>query len=346
MLLSTSGTTGSPKLVRLSRGNIESNAASIAEYLGIRPDDRAITTLPPFYSFGMSVINSHLYAGATLLLTEGSVSTDEFWRFFQAEAATSFSAVPFTFDVLERIGFRSRQYPSLRYIAQAGGRMPEPRVREYAQWAKSSGKELFVMYGQTEAGPRMAYVPPKLLPDNRECIGVAIPGGAFELHDDNGQLVTQADQPGELVYRGPNVMMGYAESPADLALGAGPAVLHTGDLACRNAAGLYYIVGRKSRFSKIVGLRISLDEIERWLSTHGVGGIVSGDDSLIAVAVMRTGPVAGLKQALLERFALPASAVHVLEYDELPLLASGKFDYRAVLQRAHRDAGAPSRTNP
>ena len=343
ILLSTSGTTGSPKLVRLSRANIQSNAAAIADYLGIGANDRAITSLPLYYSYGMSVLNSHLHAGATILLTARSVADPQFWTFFEEEAATSLSGVPFTFDLLERMGFRGRHYPSLRYLAQAGGRLPAERVRLYAQWAAAARKQVFVMYGQTEASPRMAYVPPEQLLENIDAIGVAIPGGSFELIGEDGEPVLAADTPGELVYRGPNVMMGYAESAADLALGCGPDVLRTGDLACRKENGCYAIVGRKSRFSKIVGLRISLDEIERWVHARGLQGIVSGDDALVVVALTGAADPANVKQALrqelAQRFGLPLSALAVLHLDALPVLPSNKFDYRTVLRLGH-DAAA------
>jgi acyl-CoA synthetase (AMP-forming)/AMP-acid ligase II/lysophospholipase L1-like esterase/acyl carrier protein len=335
VMLSTSGTTGSPKLVRLSRKNIESNASAIAQYLAIVPSDRAITTLPPFYSFGMSVINSHLFAGATILLTEQPVSSEKFWRFFNSAGATTFSAVPFTFDILERVGFRSQTYPSLRYIAQAGGRLPRDRVAEYAAWADSARTQLFVMYGQTEAAPRMAYVPPDLLLNNPECVGVAVPGGSFRLLGEDGKPILDPDQPGELVYSGPNVMMGYAESAADLALPPSIDELHTGDLACRKPNGLYYIVGRKSRFSKILGLRISLDEIEQWLQHVGYDAIVSGDDKLIVVATTNSDIRDTVAHAVMERYGLPASALYVLEIDPIPTLSNGKIDYRALVRLAN-----------
>ena len=346
VLLSTSGTTGSPKLVRLSRANIQSNAASIAAYLQITPADRAITSLPLYYSYGMSVLNSHLHAGAALLLTERSVAEEPFWTLFESEGATTLSGVPFTFDLLERVGFRARHYPSLRYLAQAGGRMPAERVALYARWAKENAKEVFVMYGQTEASPRMAYVPPGQLADNADCIGVPIPGGSFELIDEDGTPILGFDRPGELVYRGPNVMMGYAQSAGDLAKDSGPDLLRTGDLACLRANGNYYITGRKSRFSKIVGLRVSLDEIEQWLHARGGQGVVSGDDKLVVAAVSGHADVPELKRALAQRFGLPLSAVVALPVDPIPTLSSGKFDYRQVLQLGHAIAdaglGAPS----
>jgi acyl-CoA synthetase (AMP-forming)/AMP-acid ligase II/lysophospholipase L1-like esterase/acyl carrier protein len=338
VLLSTSGTTGSPKLVRLSRTNIQANAESIVSYLDITPADRAMTSLPPYYSYGMSVLNSHLQAGAALLLTEKSVADAEFWEFFEHEGATSLAGVPFTFDVLERIGFRSRHYPALRYLTQAGGRLSAERATLYAQWAKAREKQMFVMYGQTEASPRMAYVPPDQLADNADCIGVPIPGGSFELIGEDGMPIAGFDRPGELVYRGPNVMMGYAESAEDLAKECGPNELHTGDLACLRANGNYYITGRKSRFSKILGLRISLDEIERWLHARGRQGIVSGDDKLVVAAVSGHADTDVVKRELVQRFALPPSAVVVLSLDPIPTLPSKKFDYRQVLHLGHASA--------
>lgn len=340
VLLSTSGTTGSPKLVRLSRTNIQANAESIAAYLHLTPADRAITSLPLYYSYGMSVVNSHLQAGATLLLTAKSVAEEQFWAMFESEGATSLSGVPFTFDVLERVGFRARHYPSLRYLAQAGGRMPVDRVALYAHWAGDNAKQMFVMYGQTEASPRMAYVPPGQLADNADCIGVPIPGGSFELIDEAGTPIPGFDRPGELVYRGPNVMMGYAQSADDLANASGPDVLRTGDLACLRANGNYYITGRKSRFSKILGLRISLDEVEQWLHARGCHGIVSGNDKLVVAALSGASDAAEVKRALAQRFGLPLSAVVALLLDPIPTMPSGKFDYRQVLQLAMETAEA------
>lgn len=339
LLLSTSGTTGSPKLVRLSRHNLQANAASIAAYLDLTAAERAITSLPLYYSYGMSVLHSHLHAGATILLTDKSVAEPEFWSFLAAEKATSLSGVPFTFDLLERIGFRSHNYPALRYLAQAGGRLPAERVRLYAEWAQASGRQLFVMYGQTEASPRMAYVPPAQLLENVDAIGIPVPGGSFELIADDGQPVRSSDTPGELVYRGPNVMMGYAEQAGDLARGAETAELRTGDLACRKDNGCYYIIGRKSRFSKIVGLRISLDEVERWMHGCGFAGIVSGDDRVIVAAV--TGAAGELKQRLAQHFRLPQSSLVVLERDAIPTLPSGKFDYRTVLRDGQQALDRP-----
>ena len=330
VLLSTSGSTGATKLVRLDRAAVEANARAIGEYLGLGPDDRAITTLPIHYSYGLSVVNSHLAAGAAVLLTGGSVVDDAFWDFFAAEKATSLAGVPYTYELFERIGLRRRKPSSLRMMTQAGGRLPPDTARTYAEWAQGAGVRFFVMYGQTEATARMAYVPPELLLDNPDRIGVAIPGGAFHLIDEAGRVVQGAEAQGELVYRGPNVMSGYALAEADLAKGRELSELRTGDLAIRDAQGLYRIVGRKNRFSKLFGLRISFDEVEAHLERQGVRAIVAGDDERLAVGVVAAEPqavAAGLAQA----FSLPAAVIEVIGYDELPTLSSGKMDYQALL---------------
>jgi acyl-CoA synthetase (AMP-forming)/AMP-acid ligase II/acyl carrier protein len=341
VLLSTSGSTGSPKLVRLSHENIRSNARAIAHYLGITTGERAVTTLPFHYSFGMSVVNSHLAVGATLLLTDDSVTRNEFWEFFSAAGATSFSGVPYTFEMLERIGFRDRDYPTLRHIAQAGGRLPRDLVVEYAEWGRRKGVRLWVMYGQTEASPRMAYVPPDQVLENPECIGVPIPGGQFQLADTDGKAITADGEPGELVYRGPNVMLGYAREAADLGRGRDIQELRTGDLACRKANGLYYIVGRQSRFSKLFGLRISHDELEEFLRSQGFRAIVCGNDRLIVVATLDRAQSESIAARLSRRYPLAPGAIQVIELDEYPTLPSGKFDYQKVIGWANAGTGSP-----
>jgi acyl-CoA synthetase (AMP-forming)/AMP-acid ligase II len=179
VLLSTSGSTGSPKAVRFTNARLAANALSIAEYLGLDDSEIALAHLPLQYSFGMSVVNSHLAAGAQLLLTTRSMMEAQFWA--MAERATSFSGVPFHYEMLERLRFERRQMPVLRTLTQAGGRMPPERVRRFAELAAKRGWRLFVMYGQTEAGPRIAYLPPEDAVEHAGVIGKAIPGMTIEL---------------------------------------------------------------------------------------------------------------------------------------------------------------------
>jgi acyl-CoA synthetase (AMP-forming)/AMP-acid ligase II len=339
LLLSTSGSTGSPKLVRLSRDNVEANAASIAAYLEIRPDDVAATTLPMHYCYGLSVINSHLLAGASLMLTSLSVVDACFWEQFRAARATTFAAVPYTFDLLERVGFEEMELPSLRYVTQAGGRLAPERVRRVAELGRRRGWDLFVMYGQTEATARMAYLPPDLAATSPTAIGVPIPGGSFHLEPLPEMPLSRsgASDVGELVYDGPNVMLGYAETPADLALGRVTTSLRTGDVARRTPDGLYEIVGRRNRFAKVFGLRIDLDQVERVYADEGMlvacaaGEGASGERLVVAVsddaAPVDVGRVAAVAK---EHFGLPPGAVAVCPTREIPRLPNGKPDYRAV----------------
>jgi acyl-CoA synthetase (AMP-forming)/AMP-acid ligase II len=318
LLLSTSGSTGSPKLVRLSHHNLASNAAAIAGVLDIRETDRAATTLPMSYCYGLSVIHSHLRRGAGLILTDHSVVDDEFWDLFRRYRGTAFAGVPYTFEMLERVGAQTLDLPHLRYITQAGGRMPPERVRRFAELGRRQGWDLFVMYGATEATARMSYLPPQLAASHPSAIGRAIPGGTFAI-----------EATGELVYRGPNVMMGYAHRPQDLALGKTVDALHTGDIARRGADGLYEVIGRSSRFVKVYGLRIDLQRVEATLSDHGVTAFCTDVDDRLAVAC------AGHHEAEIRHVAavaagVPAATVQAMMVEELPMLPSGKPDYQAI----------------
>ncbi|WP_197415511.1 AMP-binding protein [Mycobacterium sp. IS-1590] len=331
MLMSTSGTTGSPKLVRLSRGNLLSNACAIADYLDIGETDRAATTLPMSYCYGLSVVNSYLLRGAGLILTDLSVTDDRFWDLFRRHRGTSFAGVPYTFELLERIKFDTMDLPDLRYVTQAGGHMPAERVRRFAELARSHGWQLFVMYGATEATARMAYLPPEHALSRPEAIGRPIPGGSFTI-EPSGEGTD--DAVGELVYRGPNVMMGYARGPADLALGKTVESLHTGDLARRAPDGLYEIVGRTSRFVKMYGLRVDLQRIESALSARGITAFCTDDDDRLLVAAAGAHSDRDVQRIAAEAAGVPTSAVRAVAVDELPLLESGKPDYQTVRELA------------
>ena len=339
LLLSTSGSTGSPKLVRLSRCNLIANATAIADYLDIRQTDRAATTLPMSYCYGLSVIHSHLLRGAGVILTDRSVVDEEFWTLFRRHHGTSFAGVPYTFEMLDRIGFDGSDLPSLRYVTQAGGRLSPERVRSFAARGLRNGWQLFVMYGATEATARMAYLPPELAQSRPASIGRPIPGGSFAIEPLDGWPDPDV---GELVYHGANVMMGYAHSPADLALGKTVDTLRTGDVARRAADGLYEVVGRSSRFVKLYGLRIDLQRVEAALSANGVTAFCTDDDERLVVAA------AGHDERAVQRITvsasgLPPAAIRVVTMDELPLLPSGKPDYETVRKMARRtDAKAQS----
>ena len=327
LLMSTSGSTGSPKLVRLSSQNLQANADAIAQSLGLTDEDRAITTLPLHYCYGLSVLNSHLLTGARVILTDLSVVDAGFWTLMKERRATSLAGVPYTFELLDRVGFADRHLPDLRYVTVAGGRLGPERVRRYAELGREAGWDLVCMYGQTEATARIAYVPTELLLSAPNSIGVAIPGGTLDI-----EACDEASEPetGELVYRGPNVMMGYALSPEDLNLGAVHDRLRTGDIARRTSDGSFLIIGRRSRFAKLFGLRLDLGRIEDHLAAEGVQGCCLEVDDALAVAVETSGDVDQLRRRTAAFCGLPVGAVHLYPVPALPRLGTGKLDYVAV----------------
>lgn len=338
LLMSTSGSTGSPKLVRLSHTNLTANAAAIAEYLGILETDRAATTLPMSYCYGLSVIHSHLLVGAALILTDHSVADPEFWDLFRRHRGTTFAGVPYTFELLENLGFASMELPHLRYLTQAGGRMPADRVQKFAALGDRQGWQLFVMYGATEATARMAYLPPDLAYEHPTAIGRPIPGGTFSIEPVDGW---PDDGAGELVYRGDNVMMGYADGPRDLALGATVDALHTGDIARLGSEGLYEIVGRRSRFVKLYGLRIDLAQVENTLRDKGVRALCTDGGEHLAVVACGEHHPRDLQRLAADSAGIPPGAVNAVCVPDLPMLPSGKPDYpTARVLAADAAAGA------
>ncbi len=336
LLLSTSGSSGSPKLVRLSADNLASNAAAITAVLPIRADDRAPLMLPLHYCYGLSVVNSNLARGAALLPMEHPVSEAGFWTAFRDHGATSLHGVPYTFDLLDAVGFAGMELPGLRYVTQAGGRWAAADVRRYAELGRARGWELHVMYGQTEATARMAVLPPQLAASAPSAVGLPVPGGEFRI-DDPGP-----DGAGELVFRGPGVMLGYARGPADLARGRTVRELVTGDRARRRPDGLIEIVGRSSRFIKPFGLRVDLDDVERLLAAAGVRAACTGDDTELVVVTPAAGATRRIRALLTTRLALPADAVRVVEVAELPRTAGGKVDGAALAMLARPAPPGPA----
>lgn len=331
LCLTTSGTTGSPKLVKLTKDNLRSNAESIAEYLKITEKERAITSLPMYYSFGMSVINSHLIKGATLLLTDKAVIQREFLNFLNEGKATSIAGVPYTYEMLRRVRFLKMDLPELKTMIQAGGKLNANIVKEYVEAAKASGKEFIVMYGQTEAAPRMSYLPFEKALEKYASIGIAIPGGKLSVRDVSDQEINMPDTDGELIYEGPNVCMGYAECIEDLAKGdENHGILHTGDVARFDSDGYFYITGRMKRFVKVWGNRCNLDATEQLVKAITTSCACVGVDDKITILVTTEGLENKIKNYLVDETGLNIRAFDVKVVDAIPTLPSGKLDYQTM----------------
>lgn len=330
LLLTTSGSTGSKKYVRLTYDNVDSNARSIAQYLGLTSSDRAITTLPLSYSYGLSIVNSHFVSGASIVPTETSLFERGFWDLAKQTGITSFGGVPYTYQMLKRLHFDRIDIPSLRYITQAGGRLGDALQEEFASICAEKGIEFFVMYGQTEATARMTFLPPEYAGSKIGSIGIPIPGGKVTLVGEQGEVIETSNEVGELVYSGPNVSMGYASSREDLGLGDERAgCLETGDLAKRDSDGFYYISGRKKRFLKVYGNRINLDEVEAMLAAANISAACGGEDDKIVV-YMESGDTAAAQSLLVGNTGLNKQAFVIVKVESLPRSESGKIRYAAL----------------
>lgn len=328
LLLTTSGSTGSPKLVRLSYDNVLSNADSIARYLEISDLERPVTSLSMHYSFGLSVINSHLLKRATLLLTNRSLMEKEFWSFLKSGKATSMAGVPYTFEMLKKLRFFRMDLPHLKTLTQAGGKLNNELNREFSEFCLHSGKKFFVMYGQTEATARMSYLPPQYALSKLGSMGIAIPGGEFSLIDEDGNPVLEDETMGELVYKGRNVSLGYAESADDLSKGDdNKGILVTGDLAKRDSDGFYSIVGRKKRFIKIYGNRVNLDETERLLKNILPDCACGGSDDHMLIYITDPSRKSEVVNYISRMTGIHPDAFSVKHVDRIPKNSSGKTIY-------------------
>jgi long-chain acyl-CoA synthetase len=325
VLLNTSGTTGSPKFVKLSDKNLLSNALSIVDYLPVNGSDVTPLNLPIYYSYGLSVLTSNSIRGGQIVCSNVDVLNKAFWQKMNEYRYTSIAGVPFVYEMLERIGFRKSTYPSLKYMTVAGGKLEQPIMQKFAEYALGQHIAFYVMYGQTEATARMSYVPSGNLINKIGSIGIAIKNGRFDLEPETG----------ELCYSGPNVFGGYVNTPADLATYEQPSLLHTGDLARVDNDGYYYITGRVKRIVKLFGTRINLDEIETILISYcGKAVKCTGiNDKILLIAVTDQDiDGADLTRYLAEVTKLHPSVIKVQYIEEYPLSLNGKVDYNKIAE--------------
>jgi len=261
VILFTSGSTGKPKGVMLSHRNLIANARSIQQYLQIDESDKPLCVVPFYHAFGNSVLQSHVLAGATLVLDGKTLFPETVVAAIEKHQATSLSAVPDMIRfLLERTSLGRTRFPSLKYVAVAGGPLPYERAMELSK--RISPSQLYAMYGQTEATARLAYVPPDDLARLPEgCLGKAIPGVELEVVDDDGNRVAIGEV-GELRARGPNIMQGYWQDLETTAERLRDGWLLTGDLAVADADGWLYHRGRRNSIVKIAGFRVHPGDLE------------------------------------------------------------------------------------
>ncbi len=328
MLLTTSGSTGSPKLVRHKYGNLETNAENVARIFSWTVDEVGICDLPMNYTMGLNVINSYLVVGASVLMIKANLMDPDFWAFVKDNGGTSFCGVPFSYEIMRRIGFDRMDLPKLTTLAEGGGKLTDKMFRWISSYAENNGKRFCATFGTSETSARIAFLDPKLASQKIGSIGKAIPNGELFLLDE-----AQAEDgtvTGELGYRGPNVTMGYALNRYDLLKGdefCGE--YHTGDIAKRDTDGFYYIIGRKGRFLKLFGLRVSLDETERILKSQfpNVDFCCVGDDKRMSIFTTSSDLKDSLIPFISRKTNLHNSAFQVFSIDKIPRNEYGKVKF-------------------
>lgn len=336
LLMSTSGTTGAGQCVGLSYNNLSANTHAIQQFLPIHPNDNTLATLPLSYAYGLSVLNTHISAGANVICTAHTVFDKAFWTLIKETPIHSFAGVPSWYQMLLKLRFTRMALPDLHYFTQAGGALAAPDVQTLAQYCQETNKDFFIMYGQTEATARMAYLPPSQTLKSPNAIGQAIPGGEFRIRptpehaaDSSTPASMSSAIIGELEYRGPNVMLGYANDHQDLTKFEKPTWLRTGDLAKCDEAGIYSIVGRIKRMIKINGERVNLDALERTLSENNRTVYCVGQDNVLH-AFCAPEDTESVQTLLLEKLSIAQRNIKVIPCQHWPLLNNGKIDYGAL----------------
>ena len=329
-LLPTSGSTGSPKLVRHKYDNIEAAALNISTFFELTEHDRPLMVLPLYYTMGLSMVFSHFYVGATVLITNLSMTDRNFWKFIKEERATSFTGVPYSFEILNLMRFFRMDLPDLTLLTQGGGRMPKELNLKFAEYCRDNGKQWIATYGQSECTARMAWLPAKWAVEKVGSIGIAVPNAELSLIDMDGNPITTPSTEGEMCYRGKNVTMGYAYCREDLLKGdERHGFIRTGDLAYFDADGCYYIVGRMGRFLKLFGMRVGLDECERIVKGKypELECACVGTDEKMLVYLTDETYKDKVKDELVARLKLVASSFEVRIIEKIPKNEAGKTLY-------------------
>ncbi len=332
LCMTTSGSTGSPKLVRYKKGNLEANARNVAIAFGWTEKERPICDLGMQYTMGLNVINTHLYVGATLLLTTYNLMSGDFWDYIRRERGTNFTGVPFSYDIFYRLHFESMDLPDLHTLSQGGGKLTDARFVQLAEYAQRTGKRFIASFGTTETSARMACLPAELALSKTGSIGRAIPEGELFLIDENGKLLTDPVAEGEMCYRGPNVTMGYAVCREDLMKGDEfNGEYHTGDLARRDEDGCYYVTGRLSRFLKLLSYRVSLDQSERLIQQEfGIECACAGTDKRMNIYITDERRKEEVLEFIATKTGLFRNLFKVFVVPEIIRNDSGKIRYREM----------------
>ena len=330
LLISTSGSIGEPKFVKLSQENMLVNTKSIISYLNLNSSDSTITTMPMSYSYGLSIINTHFFCGASIIPNQFSLVENNFWKLYKESNPTNLNGVPYFYEMLNKVGIERILDNKLKFITQAGGKIKNKIFKNVASLCLKKNISFFLMYGQTEAAPRISYhkVGKNDLNINDVPIGKVINSGKIYLREKNGSSIETPNTEGELIYKGKNIFGGYAENYNDLSSFENITELETGDLAIKNENDVYFITGRKSRFIKIFGYRLNLDYIEKKINSNNHSVICLGLDEKLYVFTKD-------KKLNIQNYVnLPKEAFKIINLNNFPLNNNGKVSYKKLSELA------------
>lgn len=318
ILLTTSGSTGNPKTVRLSKNNLRENALAYVDAVKMSGNERGVTTLPVNYTYGMAICHTHFISGSTLLITERKIIDPEFRFFIVREGVTNLQGVPFFHSMLDRVGFYEQLPQSLRFITMGGSRAEEKLQQKINRITEERGIRFYALYGQTEGTTILTKLPEGQNHNEPGCVGIPCYGMRACLGED-----------GELIFQGSSVCMGYADDRGSLLRGDdNEGILHTGDLAEIDSSGRIYLKGRKKRIVKVLGVRVSLDDIESFVNHRfQVACACAGADDDIHLYTEGELEPLSVRKAIAEQFGISALVISVESPGILPRNNKGKIEY-------------------
>ncbi len=321
LLIPTSGTTGNPKMVRLSLKNLNENTKSIIKSLNIKKTDTTITTMPMSYSYGLSIINTFLSKSAKIVVCKDSIANKNFWKYFNQYNITNLNGVPKFYEFLNKLKFENIFKRSLRFITQAGGKLDLKYKKYLYNLSKKNKFVFYVMYGLTEASPRVSVLNVNKNKNKIHSVGKPIEGVSVKIN-----LSKKNSKKGMIEIHGRNICLGYSEKLCDLKKSdENNSKLISGDIGFLDKDKFLYILKRKSRISKIFGLRINLDDMEEKLLKAGIKAKCLTNDKYILVNIFKFSNKEKIKKMIYKTFGINKNFIKISIKNYIPKNKEIKF---------------------